>query len=116
MLKRDEAVRGRRSLSVASVFRVIIVVLPWPKYVPLTHAMGTHFLPIYFCRNIGTILVTSKLNFGNNLVIKSVHIIGTTWSVHYTISPVSQSSTIPVILTLAIVLDSSLVPGATTRT
>ena len=50
MLKRDEAVRGRRSLSVASVFRVIIVVLPWPKYVPLTHAMGTHFLPIYFCR------------------------------------------------------------------
>lgn len=48
--QRDEAVRGRRSLSVASVFRVIIVALPWPKYVPLTHAMGTHFLPIYFCR------------------------------------------------------------------
>ena len=32
--QRDEAVRGRRSLSVASVFRAIIVVLPWPKYVP----------------------------------------------------------------------------------
>ena len=40
--QRDEAVRGRRSLSVASVFRAIIVVLPWPKYVPYKHVIGTH--------------------------------------------------------------------------
>ena len=40
--KRDEAVRGRRSLSVASVFRVNIVILSWPKYVPYKHVIGTH--------------------------------------------------------------------------